>query len=231
MARSKFLSGIITGGAATLAAVITYVRVLRPMHLKWGATEGEIRRHLPGDDILPAPKIEATHAITIHAAAADIWPWLVQMGQGRGGMYSYEWIENLMGLKMRSANRILPEFQDLKVGDVIPFAPGGFGPRVAILDPNRALVLSGRADAQSEGPFHLRDQTPGAFFAVSWLFFLDPITPRITRLIERLRLDWSPATRQNAVYMFGLLEPSAFLMERKMLLGIQARAEAMALRS
>ncbi len=221
----QFVRGFVSAAAFGSAAIAAYVRVIRPWHLAWGTGGDETRRPLPGDDLIPHPRIDATHAITIRASAQEVWPWLVQMGQGRGGMYSYDWLENSMGLAMHNADRILPEFQNLQVGDTIPFAPGGFGPQVAILEPNRALVLSGRSNAESEGPFKLDDPTPGAFFAASWLFYLEPKGPGITRLIERFRLDWSPASFKNSLYMYGMLESSAFVMERKMLLNLKERAE------
>lgn len=216
---------VIAGVAAGAAAIATYARVVRPWHLRWGATDAEVKRILPGDDLVLHPKLSATHAITIRAPAAHVWKWLVQMGQGRGGMYTYDWLENMMlHLDMHSANEILPEFQNLKVGDVVPFAPGGIGPAVLGLEPNKYLLLGGKIDPQSEGVFSMRDTTPGNFMAVSWLLYLEPIDEVSTRLLERIRFDWAP-TPQNNFYMRGFLEPGSFLFERGMLRGIKARAE------
>ncbi|MGQ9629211.1 MAG: hypothetical protein ACUVXI_02720 [bacterium] len=171
---------------------------------------------------MPNPKLNVTHAVTIHAPVAEVWPWLVQMGQGRGGFYSYEWIENLMGLDIHNANRIVQEFQNLKVGDRIPLAPGGFGIPVAALEPGRAFVLHG--DTRTD-TFTIPITGPGDYFNVSWGFYLDEIDGRNARLIERWRVDWNPRP-QNWMYIRAFLEPSAFLMERKMLLGIKQRAES-----
>ncbi len=218
------LTGRMTGLGAL--ALSTYWFVLRPKHLRWGATDGELHRILPGDDLVPQAKIAATHAITIKARAEDVWPWIVQMGYGRAGMYSYTWIEKLVGADMHNADRIIAEYQNLKVGDVLPLAPNNFGPKVAALDPHRALVLHGdtRTDDGDSGP---KLDTPEDYMAVSWTFFLEARDGGTTRLIERFRCDYNSSPR-NSVYYKIFLEPGAAVMERKMLLGIKQRAEAAA---
>jgi hypothetical protein len=205
------------------AGFLAYSQVIRPWHLKWGATREEARRRLPGDELVPEAKLIATHAVTIRATPEAVWPWLIQMGQGRGGLYSYDWLENLFGLGIHSADRILPEFQNLEVGDILPLAPEGFGPRVAALEPCRALVLHGdsRRDPQAAP---LRKVRPGDYVGVSWVFVLDETAEGSTRLLERLRLDWNRSLR-NMLFNRVLLEPASFVMERKMLLGIKRRAE------
>ena len=207
-----------------LLAAASGAFLLRRLGRRWGATDEEVHRPMPGDELIPHPMVETTHAITIQAPAREVWPWLVQMGQGRAGFYSYEWIESLMGLNISNADRILPEFQDLKVGDVVPLSPDGIGVPVAVLEPNRALVLGGRFDAQTKGPLALEDKD--AHYETSWAFFLQPIASDSTRLIERFRMDWGPETFGNALYFHGFLEPGSFIMERKMLLGIKERVEA-----
>src|SRR6185436_11646896 len=92
--------------------------------LGWGATQDELDVALPGDDLLPQPEIPSTRAVTIMASAEDVWPWLVQMGPGRGGAYTYDWIENVFGLGMRSADTVHPEWQHIEVGDAPSVAPG-----------------------------------------------------------------------------------------------------------
>lgn len=214
----RYFAGLATLGAAGVAA---YVSVIRPWHLRWGADGDEIRRSLPGDELVPAPKLNATHAVTIHARVEQIWPWLVQLGQGRGGFYSYDWIENLMGADIHNTNRILPEYQNLKVGDRIPLAANGFGVPVAICEPGEALVVHG--DTRLD-PKAIPTMRPGDFFAVSWGWFLQPVDRDTARLVERWRADWNSSV-QNFLFMRLFLEPGAFLMERKMLLGIKERAE------
>jgi hypothetical protein len=119
MKRAAVCGGVIAVGGLVLAAGIeatTYHR-WRPWCLGWGATGDEVARALPGDELLADPDIVATRAVGVDAPPGSIWPWLIQMGPGRGGAYTYDWIENLFGLGMHSASEILPEYQDLKVGD------------------------------------------------------------------------------------------------------------------
>lgn len=218
-----WLSRLAAGGAA-VAAITTavYVFAVRPWHLRWGATDEEVRMRLPGDELVPNPRINATHAITIRASAANVWPWLAQIGQGRGGFYSYDWIENVMGLNIHSADRIIPEFQHLEVGSTIPLAPGGFDIPVAAVEPGRVLVLHG--DTRSGNAPVALQMKPGEYMNTSWTFYLDGRADGTTRLIERFRADYNPSP-QNTLFYRVFLEPGAFLMERKMLLGIKERAE------
>lgn len=127
------------GGAAAAAAA--YAFVLRPWHLRWGATREEVAARLPGDELASGRALDCTHAVTIHAPAAEVWPWLVQLGQGRGGFYSYTWLENLVGCRMENADRIHPEFQELEEGAPIYLHPKAPPLRVTHLEPGRALVL------------------------------------------------------------------------------------------
>ena len=213
------LLGGISGAAAA------YALLLRPWHLRWGATHAEVTQTLPGDELIPQPRLNATHAITIFAPAESIWPWLVQIGQGRGGFYSYDWLENLLGLNIHSAGRILSEHQQLAVGDLIPLAPEKDGKRfgipVAILEAKRTLVLHGdtRLDTAAQDM-----AVAGGFLATSWGWYLQPVSHRCTRLVERFRCDWNPSPL-NQLLMRALMEPGSFIMERKMLLGIKQRAE------
>src|SRR6516165_8134394 len=137
------IAGLVAGAAAALASAVVaaYPVLWRKCCLTWGATADEVSGQMPGDDLMPDPDVQTTRAITIEAPPGAIWPWLVQMGSGRGGAYTYDWIENLFALNMHSANEILPEFQDLKVGDALPL--GSKAPRllVEVLDPDRALVV------------------------------------------------------------------------------------------
>ena len=114
-------------GAALGAGLgaLAYPIFFRRWCLTWGARPDEVSRKLPGDDLLADADIVSTRVITIDAPPAAIWPWLVQMGSGRGGVYTYDWIENLLGLNMHSARQILPQYQHIKVGDELPLGPGG----------------------------------------------------------------------------------------------------------
>ena len=182
---------------------MAYLLLIRPWHLRWGATLEEARRELPGDYLVRSPFLKATRAITIDAPLSAVWPWLVQMGYRRAGFYSYDWIDND---RIPSADRIVPELQHLQVGELVPTGPGeGF--RVAVIDPERALVL--QID-------HPRAQISSALVLAS-------PEGRSTRLIMRL---WArfPLSLFALLY-YPVFEPGDFVMMRKELLGIKARAE------
>jgi hypothetical protein len=206
------------GGLVLLlgAGIITYPLLLRPWYLNWGPTAEEATAALPGDDLVPDAPTQYTRAITIAAPATAVWPWLVQLGQGRGGLYSYEWLENLIGCEMTNADRVHPEWQQVAVGDYVRMYPEGKGPppfRVAAIIPGEALILG-----HTEG---LAAPGPGVAWSDTWAFVLRPIDAAHTRLLLRTRTHgW------GAPVLEGLLEPGVFVMERGMLRGIKDRAEA-----
>ncbi len=194
--------------AAMVAAVTgVYLWLIRPWYERWGATGEEVQRPMPGDDEVKRPMIKSTHAVTINARPEEIWPWLVQIGTGRAGWYSYDWIENRMGLNVSSADRILPEFQHLQVGDSIPLAPG-IGIPVKAIEPNRSLLLVGHDPNIGEA---------------SWVLGLYPLDETHTRLVSRFydRLPLTP----GGIFSLLVVDPGSFVMSRKMLLGIKQRAE------
>lgn len=201
-------------------ALLIYPHYIRPWLLRWGATPAEVRATLPGDELVPNPRVSATHAITIHASGEAVWPWLVQMGQGKAGFYSYDWLENLFGCDIHNADRILPQFQTLKAGDSVRLHPKMPPVPAAIVEPNRALVLHGDTRLGSGLPI----MKPGDYLNVLWGFYLQPIDEHSTRLIERFRSDYNPSAF-NRLVNGRIMEPVSFIMERKMLLGIRERAE------
>ena len=185
---------------------VAYRRLLRRRVLNWGATAEEAAMPIAGDGLLPDAEMVATRAITVHAPPSAVWPWLVQMGVGRGGAYTYDWIEQLFGLDMHSADRVIPELQSLAVGDVIPMRPNDPGMRVEVLEPGRAL------STRSED---------GSWV---WSFALVPENAS-TRLISRNRgRVRTPAER----VAMAAMEVGSLVMERRMLAGIRDRAEALA---
>jgi hypothetical protein len=193
--------------AAVLAAV-AYRFLLRRRFMTWGATEAEAAGRLPGDELLEDAAGVATRAITIDAPASAVWPWLAQMGPSpRGGAYTYDWIENLLGLDMHSADQVLPEFQEPQVGDELGY--GANQMRFERVEPERVLALR---------------STDGNWV---WSFVLDE-QDGATRLISRNRFRL-PRFRDKV----GLLpmEPGSLVMERKMLRGIKERAERLAARA
>ena len=201
-------------GAAAIAAMVMLSPVLRPWYRRWGATDDEAECSLPGDDGVPQPRLQSTRVVTVTAPAAQVWPWLMQMGQGRGGLYSYDWLENLVGCDIHSARRIMPEFQQLDVGDLVRLGPEGYPFFVVdAVEPGRALVLRGGGAGGQE---------PST--ATTWVFALDERKEETTRLIARNRLDYPP-TLLNRLIWRVLTDPISFVMERKMLLGIKGRAE------
>jgi hypothetical protein len=130
------------GVAVTVGAAVAYVLFGRPRQLQWGATSQESDEPLPGDDLIANSDLTPTRAVTIRAPASQVWPWIAQIGQGRSGFYSYDFLENLIGCDIRSADRVVPEWQDVKVGDQVRLAPQVALP-VAAIEPGRSLVLRG----------------------------------------------------------------------------------------
>jgi hypothetical protein len=189
--------------AAGLACV--YFTALRHRILTWGATAEEGRDRLPGDELLEGADGVATRAIAIDAPASAVWPWLAQMGPSpRGGAYTYDWIENLLGLNMHSADHVLPEFQHPSLGDTIGY--GGNRMRIERVEPGH--VLAWRSE---DGNW-------------VWSFILRE-SGGVTRLISRNRFRL-PSLPARAGML--LMEPASLIMERKMLLGIKHRAERLA---
>ena len=188
--------------------IIAYPLFFRRWCLSWGARPDEVSRKLPGDELLAEPGIVSTRAVWVDAPACSIWPWLVQMGPGRGGAYTYDWIENLFGLGMHSADEILPQYQDLQMGDAQRLGQRGPLLRVAVLEPERSLVL--RSD---DGNW-------------VWAFSLVPEAAG-TRLISRNRIATRGARLPGSLFNL-VMEPGSLIMERKMLLSIKQRAEDLA---
>ncbi len=196
----------VAGGV--LAGLGAYPLFFRRWCLTWGARPDEVARKLPGDELLADAGVVSTRAITIGAPPGAIWPWLVQMGSGRGGVYTYDWIENLFGLDMHSARRVLPQFQDVKAGDEFPLGPGRPAMRVAVFDPGRTFTLR-----FADGNW-------------VWIFALFAEDGQ-TRLISRNRIA-SAGSWPARLFTMLVMEPGSLVMERKMLLGIKERAEALA---
>jgi hypothetical protein len=199
-------------GAAVIGGVAAaYIQVGRPWQLGWGATGEEAGATLAGDELIPAPDLAATRAITVHAQADQIWPWIAQLGQGRGGFYSYDALENLIGCDIRSADRVVPEWQDVSVGDEVKLAPEvGLG--VAVVEQGRALVLRGGVPMGSAAP-------PYDF---TWAFALGEQPGGTTRLLVRERYAYS---RWWARLLVEPVAAVSFVMTQRMLRGIKDRAE------
>ena len=197
----------------TLVVIVTcsmlYWFPIRRWMSRWGATASDLTRVMAGDGLLVEPTYSGTMAVTVAARPEHIWPWLVQIGYQRGGLYSYDWLDRLFGFLDRpSATRILPEFQHLAVGDRIPMGQGPSWP-VAAIEPNRALVLD------------MRNLSP---FDWVWQFGLYPVDENRTHLVTRSRVRTNTVWARLGTYA---IEPAGFLMTRRMLLGLKQRAEAL----
>ena len=167
-------------GTAVIGGAAAYLLVGRPWQLRWGATDEEMDATLAGDDLIPNPDLLATRAITVHTAADQVWPWIAQLGQGRGGFYSYDALENLVGCDIHSADRVVPDWQDLKVGDQIKLHPEvGLG--VTAVEPGRALVLRGGVPMGAMPP-------PYDF---TWAFVVREQPEGTTRLLVRERYAYT----------------------------------------
>jgi hypothetical protein len=178
--------------------------------LNWGATPSEVRSAFPSDERVSNPCYVSTRGVTIGATPGDIWPWLAQLGYRRGGLYSYDWLDRLFGyLDGSSAEEILPEYQSIRAGDTVPLGRGPDWPVVEVV-PERTLVVE---------PLQ---------HAVTWAFVLVPIDEASTRLVTRVRYRLEPTLRGRL--MMAAMGLAAFVMTRKMLLGIKRRAEALARR-
>jgi len=194
--------GVVLAALAAVVAVI-YLRFIRPWQLRWGAINAEVERAMPGDDVVKFPTFNATRGVTIQARPEEIWPWLLQIGVTRAGWYSYDLLDNL---GRPSAQRIIPEWQHVAVGDVIPMSPDGKqGLRVKDFEANQWMLWwDNKGDS-------------------TWYWGLSPLDESQTRLITRVRTQyhWLSPT-----ILFSLLvEFTDIVMMRKCMLGIKRRAE------
>ena len=199
------------GAAVIGTAVAGYILLVRRWQLRWGATDEECDAILAGNDLIPNPDLTATRAITVQAPAERVWPWIAQLGQGRGGFYSYDTLENLVGCDIHSADQIVPEWQDINVGDQVKLHPE-VGLEVAVVEPGRALVLRGGVPMGAVPP-------PYDF---TWAFVLREQPDGTTRLLVRERYAY---TQPGAGFLVEPVAVVAFVMSQRMLRGIRDRAE------
>lgn len=192
-------SVVVLGVGAVLVALV--LGVVRPWYLNWGATDREQTMAMPGDDLVPDTK-SATRAIDIAAPPEAVWPWLTQLGYGKAGWYSYDWIDND---GHPSADVLMPEYSTIEVGDVI-LMMSDMGFTVMSVDPGQFIVSL------------LQDGT------TSWCLGVYGQAGGGTRLVTRWRPKWGKITVANA-FMIALSDPGSFIMEQKMLRGIRDRAE------
>lgn len=201
-----------------LLASILYPLLVRPWHLSWGSTSAEQQAALPGDEFVPDSVRTHTRAITIEAPVEQVWPWVIQLGADRGGLYSYAWLEALIACPIENSSRIHPEWQQFEPGDLFRLCPGEFGPppyEVIAVEPGRALVVG-------HPPYSEADRLVADDWYDSWAFVVQPFDTDTTRLLVRNRTAELPG------WMLAI-EPGAFIMERGLMIGLKARAEGRAL--
>ncbi len=194
-------------GVVLMAFLFTYFRWYRPWQIRWGATDVEVAQHMPGDDHVLTPSFNATRGVTVYTSPDLIWGWLIQIGCKRAGWYSYDWIDNL---GIPSANTLVPELQNISIGQLIPISPNGkIGLLVKAFETNQWILWT--------DPDNL----------TSWYWGLYPIDSDHTRLITRVRIHYkwlSPTLIFNL-----LLDAGDIVMMRKCMLGIKYRAEHLGL--
>lgn len=204
-----------TCAATARVSVATFALLGRGRRLRWGATDDEVHGALPGDDLIPDPDLTATRAISVRRGTEAVWPWIAQLGHGRGGWYSYDFLENLAGCRIHSADRIVPEWQHIVVGDEVRLAPE-VALRVAVVEPGRTLVVKGGVPiGKTAAPYDF-----------TWAFTLRDEPDGSTRLLVRERYVYK---RWWARPVVEVAEMMSQVMSRKMLLGIRDRAEGSAL--
>jgi hypothetical protein len=207
--------------AAVLALAGGYAAAVRPRLVRWGATEEEVQRPFPGADLIPSGERSATMAVTIDAPPSRVWPWLVQMGVDRAGWYSWDRLDNF---RLRSAERIHPEWQDIAVGDHLTAKPDGSEWwEVAALEPERFLSLRMSLDLRGR-PFDPAGAPPRFYTDSTWGFLLDELPGARTRLV--VSGYWSLRPRWlRTVTSFVFLEPSHWIMQTRQFANLRRRAE------
>jgi len=198
-------------GMFLIAGCVFLRPVFHSWYAKWGTTSTDISRKLPGDEYISCFHGGYTQAIDINAPPGSVWPWIVQMGQDKAGFYSYEFLENMIGCNIHNSDRILGEYQDIKVGDMLIMHPKAPTVPVIVVKPTESLVYGGKQDENT---------------ANVWVFNLDK-KKETTHLITRWSFDYKPGLFNKAIYNW-LIEPIAAVMQRKMLLEVKKLAETQA---
>ncbi|MDJ0752088.1 MAG: hypothetical protein QNJ45_01105 [Ardenticatenaceae bacterium] len=223
------LRSVIGIGIAVGVAGLVYVFVILPWRLQRGAINTNCQRLLPGDDLIPNSKIGYTQAITIRAPKSEVWRWLVQIGYRRAGWYTYDFLHRLVGIAgcvdndRRSATRIIPELQDLRVGDVIEIAPG-MGYTVVGLEPEQVMILQGIWETGKWESVPRDAPLPEKYLRSSWVWFLEEIDEKTTRLIVRVRSDHNPGLLSTLTTRIPN-ELGRLLMQPRTLRVLKQRAE------
>jgi hypothetical protein len=208
------LAGIGGAGRMALSMLAPWNRARRCLR---GAGPLLAARPHPGDDLVPDPRWGWTHAIEVDAPAGEVWPWVAQVGADRGGFYSYAFLENLLGCRIRNAERVHPEWA-AREGDALVLHPKGPPLRIVEVAPGRHLVAHGPADEAAR-----RAGRP--WIAVTWLFLVEDLGGGRSRVVSRYRCATSDDRRTRLAFGPALVEPIGSAMDRRMLGGIRERAE------
>ena len=216
----RILSRLCILAVTVIGIVAVFLMFVRPWYLDWGATAEERTRVLPGDEIIPRAAAQQTRAITIDAPVEAVWPWLAQVGQDRGGFYSFELLENLVGCEMPTRDVLRPGKQSWNLGDKLwmypPEKAGGAGfATLRAFVPGRVLGFGVRMIGVG------LDQPETG----SWTWVLEPIGAERTRLLIRGRGEVRPSLI-GVAFDRGFFEPVHFVMERRMMIGLAELAEA-----
>lgn len=202
-------------GAALIGWHLVASPFLRRRRREWGTIGEEATAPLPGDELVPEPKWSTTLGVTVDAPPEHVWPWVAQIGQGRGGFYTYQTLENMVGCNITNTTVILPEHQDPVVGDEIYLAEGTSPLHVELVDPPNVLVLIG-------APVDLGSEAWGTS---TWQFVVAPHGDGRSRLLTRGRYDFAANWKSRIAFGSLLVEPISFVMSRRMLLEIKRLAE------
>lgn len=207
-------------GAILMGLHLVGYPFLKDWRRSWGLTSKELAKTFPGDERIPNPQWGATHAITIEAPPARVWPWIVQIGQDRAGFYSYQGLENLVGCDVHNVEKIVPAWQQREVGDELKLHVQAPGIPVIAVQPRRCLITGGVT----------RDsRKPEKCMASLWGFYLEELPGRRTRLYSHYRNGYRRLSFGEFLAMGPyLIEPISFVMDRKMLINIKRLSEGMA---
>lgn len=203
-------------GAALIAGNLVATPFIGRKRLRWGTVGTEPTDPLPGDELVPEPKWSYTLGVAVDASPEAVWPWIAQIGQGRGGFYTYQTLENMVGCKITNTTEVLPDCQHPAVGDSIYLHPETPPMRIEIADPPNALVLFG-SPAEIGGE--------DSWGVSTWQFVVSPGPDGGSRFLTRGRYDYSPDWRSRLAFGRFPIEVISFVMSRKMMLEIKRLAE------
>ena len=206
--------------------IVLIVGIFRWWYCHWGATKDEFHMPLPEDELAPMPSIYMTHAITVNAPVEKVWPWFKQVGQGRGGYYSYDWLERLFGFGIHNVYEIRPELQDLKAGDHVRLHKNGMGVTVERMEENKKLVLwTDSRKLEKDRKYFVPPLPKGMHIAGYWSFNLFARPDGTTRIVERWGIEWPPRSLWLNLILIAFGELPSFIMEQRMLRVIKKLAE------